>query len=50
MTVEHAIYLVIKRLHFVEHGWPGYLDFITEPAYIDSRAARARLKELVALF
>jgi hypothetical protein len=50
MTVEHAIYLIIKRLHFVEDGWPGYLDFITEPAYIDSGAARARVKELAAVF
>jgi hypothetical protein len=50
MTVEHAIYLIIKRLHFVEDGWPGYLDFITEPAYLDSGAARARVKELAAVF
>ncbi len=50
MTVEHAIYLIIKRLHFVEDGWPGYVDFITEPAYTDSGAARARLKELTAIF
>jgi hypothetical protein len=50
MTIEHAIYLIIKRLHFVEDGWPGYVDFITEPAYIDSGAARARMKELAALF
>jgi hypothetical protein len=50
MTVEHAIYLVIKRLHFAEDGWPGYLDVITEPSYIDSDAARARLKELAALY
>ena len=50
MTVEHAIYLVIKRLHFAENGWPGYVDLITEPAYTDSGAARARLKELAALY
>jgi hypothetical protein len=50
MTVEHAIYLVIKRLHFAENGWPGYVDLITEPAYTDSGAARTRLKELAALY
>jgi hypothetical protein len=50
MTVEHAIYLVIKRLHFAEDGWPGYVDVITEPAYTDSGAARARVKELAALY
>jgi hypothetical protein len=50
MTVEHAIYLVIKRLHFAEEGWPAYVDVITEPAYIDSGAARARLNELAALY
>jgi len=50
MTVEHAIYLVIKRLHFADDGWPAYVDVITEPAYIDSGAARARLKELAALY
>jgi hypothetical protein len=51
MTVEHAIYLVIQRLHFGEDiGWPGYVDVITEPSYIDSGAARARLKELAALY
>ena len=49
MTVEHVIYLIIKRLHFVENGWPGYFDLITEPAYTDSGAARARLKELASL-
>jgi hypothetical protein len=50
MTVEHAIYLVIMRLHFAEEGWPAYLDVITEPSYRDSHAARARLKELAALY
>jgi hypothetical protein len=50
VTVEHAIYLVIMRLHFAADGWPGYLDVITEPSYIDSHAARARLKELAALY
>ena len=50
MTVEHAVYLVIKRLHFAENGWPGYVDIITEPAYTDSGAARARIKELAAFY
>jgi hypothetical protein len=50
MTVEHAIYLIIKRLHFAENDWPGHVDVITEPAYTDSAAARARLNELVALY
>ncbi len=50
MTVEHAIYLVIQRLHFTAEGWPGYLDVITEPSYSDSHAARARLQELAALY
>jgi hypothetical protein len=49
MTVEHAIYLVIQRVHFTAEGWPGYLDVITEPSYIDSHTARVRLKELAAL-
>ena len=50
MTVEHAIYLVIMRLHFAEDGWPAYVDVITEPSYIDSHAARGRLKELADLY
>jgi hypothetical protein len=50
MTVEHAIYLVIKRLHFAENDWPGHVDVITEPAYTDSGAARARIEELAALW
>jgi hypothetical protein len=50
MTVEHAIYLVIKRLHFGKNGWPAYVDIITEPSYVDSRSARERLKELAALY
>jgi hypothetical protein len=50
MTVEHAVYLIVKRLHFGEDGWPGYVDVITEPAYIDSGAARARLSELAAQY
>ena len=50
MTVEHAVYLVIKRLNFAENGWPGYVDIITEPAYTDSGAARAQIKELAAFY
>ncbi len=50
MTIKSAIYLVIQRLHFTAEGWPGYLDVITEPSYMDSHAARARLEELAALY
>ena len=50
MTIEQAIFLVIQRLHFSGGGWPAYLDVITEPSYIDSHAARARLEELAALY
>ena len=48
--VEDAVYLVIQRLTYAENDWPGHVDIIMEPAYRDSGAARARAKELAALY
>jgi hypothetical protein len=50
MSLEHVVYLVIRRLHYAENNWPAYVDVITEPAYRDSHVARTRLKELTALY